>query len=202
MNWLAHVHLSPPDVEFQLGNLLADMVRREPAGAVSASFDQGRRCHQVIDRFTDTHDIVRRSMSRISPAYRRYAGILVDMFYDHFLARRWEEFHAEPLRTFLDRFYAEAQGKAALLPEEGADAVEYIVRSDRLYSYLRTEGIHEALERMSLRLSRRWNRNLCLQDAMDDFPQFSHLLEKDFMEYFPLLQRHLRESGWSGGEAI
>ncbi len=199
MNWLAHVHLSPPDVEFQLGNLLADVLRREPRGVVSHAFEAGRCCHTAIDRFTDTHAVVQRSKTRIADSHRRYAGILVDIFYDHFLARHWDRFHEVSLREFTLRFHEQASSRKAGLPEDGADLIEYLVREDRLYSYIRLEGIETTLMRMSRRLSRRWGRIVRLQDAMPALKDASGTaMEQDFLEFFPELVAFVKREGWLG----
>ncbi|HSI64910.1 MAG TPA: acyl carrier protein phosphodiesterase [Candidatus Saccharimonadia bacterium] len=196
MNWLAHVHLSPPDVEFQLGNLLADTLRREPRGVMGPVFEAGRRCHAAIDRFTDTHPIVHRSKMRIAPGNRRYAGILVDMFYDHYLAKNWEQFHETTLRDFTRRFYEEATARRHQLPEDGADLIEYLVREDRLYSYLKLEGIESALQRMSHRMTLRWKKSVRMQDAVPALRLAGDEMEKDFLEFFPQLVSHLASGEW------
>jgi acyl carrier protein phosphodiesterase len=196
MNWLAHVHLSPPDVEFQLGNLLADVLRREPRGVMGPSFEAGRCCHTAIDRFTDTHPIVHRSKMRIIPSHRRYAGILVDMFYDHFLAKNWEQFHESTLRDFTRQFQTEATGRRHQLPEDGADLIEYLVREDRLYSYRKLDGIEAALQRMSLRLTMRWKKSVRLQDAVPPVRLDGEEMEKDFLEFFPQLMAYVASGEW------
>lgn len=199
MNWLAHVHLSPPDVEFQLGNLLADVLRREPRGVVSHAFETGRCCHAAIDCFTDTHPVVQRSKARVADSHRRYAGILVDIFYDHHLARNWDRFHDLPLREFTRQFHEQATARKEGLPEMGADLIEYLVREDRLYSYSKLEGIETTLVRLSRRLSRRWSRNVRLQDAMPALEGASgRAMEEDFLEFFPDLVAFLKREGWLG----
>jgi acyl carrier protein phosphodiesterase len=80
VNWLAHVFLSEPDVEFRLGNLLADIVRGEELRRMSPDFQRGVLRHMQIDAFTDAHPLVKRSRSRISPESRRFSGVLVDVF--------------------------------------------------------------------------------------------------------------------------
>ena len=88
VNWLVHVFLSKPDIEFRLGNLLADLVKGRDRAAMPSLFLEGVRQHQRIDAFTDTHPVVRRSRARIGGDYGHARGILVDVFYDHFLRAR------------------------------------------------------------------------------------------------------------------
>ena len=107
MNWLAHVFLSEANVEQRLGNLLADLVRGADRAAMSAEFLLGVRRHQAIDSYTDAHPVVRRSRTRIGPEHRRFSGVLVDVFYDYFLASSWGRYSSQPLADFTAGFYAD-----------------------------------------------------------------------------------------------
>src|SRR5688500_2273474 len=89
MNWLAHLILSEPSPAVRSGNLHPDILSWSKVHAVPEKFHAGIACHRIIDGFTDANPIFRRSVGRIDPPYRRYAGILIDVFYDHFLAREW-----------------------------------------------------------------------------------------------------------------
>ena len=124
MNWLAHVFLSEPDVEFQLGNLLADVVRGPQRDGMSASFVRGAACHKAIDAFTDAHPVVKRSRARIGNEYRRFSGVLVDMFYDYFLARDWERYSSMTLDAYTSAFYASVQAHAIELPPDARTLLE------------------------------------------------------------------------------
>src|SRR5881394_2266803 len=98
MNWLAHLSLSENDPEFRLGNVLPDITRVRPLPSLSDQIMRGVACHYRIDAFTERHPIVKRSIGRIGGGYRRVGGILVDIFYDHFLASAWPEFSKIPLK--------------------------------------------------------------------------------------------------------
>src|SRR4051812_33392038 len=100
VNWLAHVYLSSPSPEFWIGNLLPDLVSATDLKSFPAKFQNGILCHREIDRFTDAHPLVRRSMARIPPPYPRYARIIVHIFYDHVLTRNWGCYSATPLVEF------------------------------------------------------------------------------------------------------
>jgi len=107
MNWLANLYLSEPETEFRLGNLLADQVRGADRKRMSIDFQRGMTCHQAIDAFAESHPVVKRSRQRIGPEQRRFSGILVDVFYDHFLARNWTEHSTIPLSQFTHNAYAD-----------------------------------------------------------------------------------------------
>src|SRR5262245_27969290 len=104
MNWLAHLLLSEPTSAFRIGSLLPDFVRPPLLAGLPIDFQRGIECHRRIDAFTDAHPIVRRSVGRFVPPYRRFAGILVDVFYDHFLARDWTAHASIPLTDFVGEF--------------------------------------------------------------------------------------------------
>ena len=97
MNYLAHLYLSDPSEDAWLGSLLGDFVKGPLDDRYSEEVTRAIVLHRKIDSYTDAHPVVLNSKSRVSTQRRRYAGIMVDMFYDHFLAKHWREFHAEPL---------------------------------------------------------------------------------------------------------
>src|SRR5262245_5547008 len=124
VNWLAHVFLSEPNVEFQLGNLLADVIRGPQRTAMSAEFVRGAACHKAIDAFTDAHPVVKRSRSRVGSEHRRFSGVLVDVFYDYFLARSFERYSSVALPEYTANFYAGAQPYVAGMPEDARIMLE------------------------------------------------------------------------------
>ncbi len=196
MNWLAHVYLSEPDTQFRLGNLLADLVKGRARAGMPPAFLRGVRCHQTIDAFTDYHPVVQRSRARIGPGLRRYAGILVDVFYDHFLARDWPRYSAVPLDDFTAELYAAAQSQPLSLPEEARLALERMIADDRLGSYREVTGIAAALGRLSVYLSRRWGRPVALEEGVEDLLRDKEGFGQDFAEFFPSLVAHVAENGY------
>ena len=135
MNWLAHLLLSEPDVEARVGSVAADWVKGERRLAFSAGVQSGFALHRVVDHFTDTHAVVARSLARIQSPYKRYAGVLVDVFYDHFLARNWPLFCAQPMRAFIDEVYAAIAAHEPQLPEAINRGFAIVRRDDWLGSY-------------------------------------------------------------------
>jgi acyl carrier protein phosphodiesterase len=90
MNWLAHLFLSKQNIEYRVGNLLPDFLPITELVKFSQPFQEGITCHRIIDSFTDSHPIVKNSITRIPATYKRFGGILTDVFYDHFLAKNWD----------------------------------------------------------------------------------------------------------------
>jgi acyl carrier protein phosphodiesterase len=189
MNWLAHLYLSEPETEFRLGNLLADQVRGPDRAKMSPAFLRGAACHQVIDAFAESHPVVKRSRQRIGPEQRRFSGILVDVFYDHFLARNWAAYSKTPLPQFTHSAYTDFTPHTSTLPEEARITLERIIEHDWLTSYREVAGIEDVLERLSGRLTERLNRPMALHFAVKDLQAHYGEFETDFQEFFPELMK-------------
>ncbi len=192
MNWLAHVFLSPPDIEFRLGNLLADLVKGPDRAAMSPEFLAGVRRHQAIDAFTDTHPVVHRSRARIGSDFHHATGILVDVFYDHFLALDWDRYSHQPLDEFTASLYADIGAHPIRLPAQAQAAVERMLSDDRLGSYRRLDGIEASLRRVSLRLAERTGRDFGLERGVSELVANFEGLRGDFAEFFPQLEASVR----------
>lgn len=191
MNWLAHVFLSEPDVEFRLGNLLADLVRGDERVGMSVDFLRGAQCHKAIDAFTDAHPVVRRSRSRIGSEHRRFSGVLVDVFYDYFLAVAWERYSTVPLAAFTAGFYADVQAAPLQLPPPARATLDRIVKHDLLGQYQRVEDVEHSLRRLSTYLSSRWRKPFALEHSVSDMMRLEREFADDFAEFFPQLQTHV-----------
>lgn len=192
MNWLAHVFLSEPGIEFRLGNLLADIVRGEELRRMSANFQRGVQKHKQIDAFTDAHPLVKRSRARISPEFRRFSGVLVDVFYDHLLATRWNEYSPIVLDAFTAKFYADIESSNIELPTSARVTLDRIIRHDLLGAYRGVEGVERSLRRLSAYLSSRWQREFILEKGVADLIAQRDGFDADFAEFFPqlLLRTH------------
>jgi acyl carrier protein phosphodiesterase len=189
MNWLAHLYLSDTDTEHRLGNLLADFVKGSARQRLGPGLRRGLECHKVIDFFTDMHPVVFRSKQRIGEPFRRFAGVLVDVFYDHLLARNWDSFAAVPLNAFTAEIYASFLSYSGELPERARGLLERLAREDLLGSYRTLAGIDLALQRIALRL----DRPGLLDHAVDELSGQMAELESDFLEFFPQLIDHVKQ---------
>ncbi|HKS55851.1 MAG TPA: ACP phosphodiesterase [Steroidobacteraceae bacterium] len=191
MNWLAHVFLSEPNTGFQLGNLLADVVRGPQREGMSAEFVRGAACHKAIDAFTDAHPVVKRSRARIGSEHRRFSGVLVDVFYDHYLARNWLRYSPIALDAYTARFYAGAKPHLGDLPPDARAMLDRIISRDLLGSYVRIDGVEHALRRISTYLNSRWKKQFALDRGVDDLLAHDDAFAADFTEFFPQLQAHV-----------
>jgi acyl carrier protein phosphodiesterase len=190
MNLLAHALLSGPDIEACLGNVLADFVKGRDRRAMPPAFLEGIRQHQAIDAFTDAHPLVSRSKARIRE-YGHATGILVDVFYDHFLTLRWHQYSPEVLGAFTTRLYAGFGAHPVPLPVGAQAVLQRIIGDDWLGSYGTIEGIADALCRISERLKARIGRDFALEKATAELLAHFDELERDFAEFFPLLRAHV-----------
>jgi acyl carrier protein phosphodiesterase len=184
MNWLAHLYLSEDDVEHRLGNILADVVKGKARKALAAGIQRGIRCHQAIDALTDYHPDFGRSQQRIGGEYRRFAGIVVDVFYDHFLAKNWSRFSPVPLSQFTQEIYRDFLAYPGPLPEPVPLLFERMAREDWLGGYLHLSNIQDTLGR----ISRRLKRPVDLRNTMNDLATHYSLFEEDFLRFFPELR--------------
>jgi acyl carrier protein phosphodiesterase len=182
LNYLGHLFLSAPDEDSLLGSMLGDFVKGPIAGRYPEAVARAIAAHRALDSFTDSHPSVQRSKARISPERRRYAGIMIDMFYDHFLARDWLEYHHQPLAQFSARVYALLERRYAELPDRLQAMLPHMKRGDWFSSYAEVEAIDAALNRLSQRLTR---SNPLFSSAQELRLHYAEL-EQDFRSFLPL----------------
>lgn len=187
MNWLAHVLLSEPTPGFRVGNLLPDLLGAAELAALPQVFLRGIACHRRIDRFTDQHPVVRRSVRRVSPKHRRFAPILTDVFYDHFLSVSWRQHCPQPLEKFLSEIYASFDSQRDNLPPLVLGHLYRMREENWLGSYRDIAGIRLTLER----ISRRFRRPIQLGEAIGELESNYAALGADFTEFFPELRAHV-----------
>lgn len=155
MNWLAHLRLAPPEPLLRIGNLLGDFVRGMDVATLPEPLRVGIAQHRAIDRRTDAHPAFLRSRARLSPPFRRFGGVLVDVFGDHFLATQWSRFgDGRTLEAFCAEVYADLDTHAALLPPRLSVVAPRLRAHDWLGSYADLDLVDVTLQRMAERLPR------------------------------------------------
>ena len=184
MNWLAHIFLSEPNVESRLGNLLGDLVKGKDLEGLDPNLRQGIARHYAIDKFTDSHPIVKISKQRIDREYSKFAGILIDIFYDHFLAKNWRLYSNTRLSDFTSEIYNSFQNYRYEIPPSVKQKIAQIIDEDWLASYQDLSGVENALSRIDDRIKARMGDKIKLVDAMT-------ILDRDFNLFFPELQQHI-----------
>jgi acyl carrier protein phosphodiesterase len=181
VNFLAHLFLSDGSPESVIGSVMGDFVKGPLEGRYSDGLRRALQLHRRVDAYTDAHAQVRASRNRISPARRRFAGIMVDMFYDHFLARHWADYCGVPLRDFAREAYAVLLREEACLTAEMRWVAARMAEQDWLTSYRDAGAIGVALERMSKRL----RRENTLAGSAEELVANYAALEADFRAFFP-----------------
>lgn len=151
MNHLAHLFLSQSDINLMIGNFIADHVKGKQIESYTLEIQKGIRMHRAIDDFTDHHPIVQRSKERLYPKYHKYSAVIVDMFYDHILARNWSDYSPLPLTKFTQSVYQVLNAHKASFPETSKRFLYYMSQYDWLNSYGTEEGIDKALSGLSRR---------------------------------------------------
>ena len=182
MNFLAHLFLGPRDPEQALGSLLGDFVRGPVAKLdLPEGVRQGIWLHRRIDSFTDAHPLIAMSRTRVSPERRRYAGIMIDMFYDHLLARHWDRFADQPIGDFTARMYPLLRAQRAVIPVSAWPVIDHMTEHDWLSSYARMASLHRALDNIALRLRRANPLPGSASELEHDYAGF----EADFLAFMP-----------------
>ena len=189
MNHLAHLLLAEPTPESRLGNLAADYLRHKEIAPLPEGVRRGIRQHQQVDAFTDRHPAVVRSVRRLGDRWGWFAGIVVDVYYDHLLALAWDGHCPVPLDQFAFEVNADLLGVAHLLPAEAAASVRRIAGTNRIVTYRTAEGIEAALTRLTWVIRQRIpQRAVDLTAAVPDLAAAHDDLAADFAEFFPAVQ--------------
>ena len=188
MNWLAHLYLSDKHVESRMGNILADVIKGKDRKQLSPTIRQGIRCHQAVDAFTDYHPVFGRCQQYIRSELRRYSGIVVDVFYDHFLACHWTTFSDVELKVFTSEIYRSFLASPVPLPIKAKLLFQRMSEEDWLAGSADLAEIKDTL----LRITRRLKRPVELIQTLDDLERNYADFERDFLEFFPDLCKHVR----------
>jgi acyl carrier protein phosphodiesterase len=183
MNYLAHLYLAGPDPEARIGNLMGDFVKGPVPDDLPDAWRSGILLHRRIDSYTDHHPVVLRSKRRIGPPFRRYGGILIDLFYDHLLTRQWVRYHDQPLDDFVHDVHRLIERRLPELPPLMQRSMHYLLATDLLLAYRELDGIARALAGLERRLSRPSN----LGAARVELERHYDALDEDFAAFFPEL---------------
>jgi len=186
MNYLAHAYLADIEDDFMLGSFIGDFVKGGLADRFSHKINAGIAFHRKIDRFADAHARTRSSRSLFGGRRRRYAGVILDICYDHFLSKHWLRYADCPLTEFIARVYQLLDAREAVLPGRLLDVIPRMRRENWLACYQTLDGVALTLARISKRL-----RNpAALEGAMEDIVGNYAQLEKNFLVFFPDLNAY------------
>lgn len=180
MNFLAHIYLSFGDDEITLGNFMADSIRANKYKHLPERVQKGIFLHREIDTFTDTHPIPKKSSKKLHKNYSHYSRVIVDIYYDHFLAKNWKTYSDEPLAVFVDRFYDLLTDNYKILPDGVKRMMPYMISDNWLLNYANLEGIGKVLNGMNRRTKNKSKMNFAIIDLEEHYDAF----ETEFTAFF------------------
>jgi acyl carrier protein phosphodiesterase len=194
LNFLAHLHLADPDEGLMLGGVIADFVRNPEIAAMPANIQAGVHLHRSIDSFTDSHRIVHQSIGRVSSRFGWFAGIAIDIYYDHLLARNWASISSEPLGAFARRAYSTLDLLTPITPPDAREFLRRFIDQDHINCYATVDGIAYTLTRVSQRIAERIPRRaMWLPDGLPDLIAADRDLVADFQSFYPDLMAHAKQ---------
>jgi acyl carrier protein phosphodiesterase len=185
MNYLAHIYLSGDNDLVTIGNFIADGIKGKSYKEYPKDIQIGILLHRNIDTFTDAHEVVRQSTKRLHEKYGHYSGIIVDILYDHFLAKNWSNYSDVPLNSYVEHFYELLEAHYELLPLRIQKMMPYMMTDNWLVNYASIDGISKALEGMDRRTKNRSG----MKDAVTELELFYSDFETEFSTFFEELIR-------------
>ena len=180
MNFLAHIYLSGDNDLIKIGNFMADGIRGKQFENYPLEIQKGIILHRSIDTFTDAHPVFRQSTKRLHQNYHHYAGVIVDVLYDHFLAKNWKNYSDEKLTEFVDRFYQSLVNNKQLLSDRTVTIMPIMFKENWLVAYESIDGIKHILTQMDRRTKNQSNMRFAVQDLTDFYSEF----ENEFTTFF------------------
>jgi len=187
MNYLAHTALAQPNQFSLVGNLLGDFCKGVQLDAMPLPILAGLANHRAVDIFTDHHPLVVTAKTQFSKQRRRFAGVALDMLYDHFLIHHWQQFYVRPYADYKRQLYADMANAQHLMPAAMARTMQQVRQADWLIHYKQLSQLGNALDRIAARI-RFPNQFGGIIDEIT--PRYAEL-EQDFLHFYPQLQQHI-----------
>lgn len=180
MNFLAHIYLSGEDDRITIGNFIADKIHGKAYKKYPFDIQKGILLHREIDTFTDAHPIVRQSTKRLHTNYGHYSSVIVDILYDHFLAKNWETYSTIPLKDFSVSFYNLLEDSYEILPLRIQNLMPFMIADNWLLNYSKIEGVQRVLDGMNRRTKYKSKMNEATKELKIHYNEF----EEEFTLFF------------------
>lgn len=187
MNYLAHTLLSCEDEELLIGNFLADFINNKEVAVLSEGMKKGVELHRLIDSFTDSHPVVKSGIHRLQKKHGKYAGVVIDIFYDYILANNWASYGPDDLQSFADKTYKVLAKHVEAMPERLHEKVPKMIADNWLVQYGKLEGIAYTFEWVQKRASKPAYFDNVLVSLAEEEAQ----LTKEFAVFFPDMFREV-----------
>ena len=181
MNFLAHLKLSGDHESIMLGNFIADHIRGNKIHHLPQEVIDGIMLHRKIDYYTDHHPEFMKTRARLHKKYHKYAGVIADIFYDHFLAKNWSEYSEFHLSSFTSYSYGILLRNYSLLPSQTKKILPFFIMQNWLASYAKMEGLRRSFQYMARKANFKSNMEYVVDDLIDDY----ELYEAEFKTFFP-----------------
>lgn len=183
VNFLAHAFLSGSNEEILIGNFVADSIKGKALETYSIDIQQGVFLHRAIDNFTDTHPLVMQCNTHIRPHFRKFSGVVTDIYFDHFLAKNWLDYTTLSLHDFANYVYALLQKNYEILPPQSKRILPWMIQQNWLEGYANFVVLQKVFNGMSNRTSFESGMEKAVEVLHSDY----HFFEDRFHRYFPEL---------------
>lgn len=184
MNYLAHIYLSGDNKMIKIGNFMADSIRGKSYEVYERDIKRGILLHRAIDSFTDMHPIYRQSKHRLHSKYGHYSGVIMDIFYDHFLAKNWSLYSKTPLEEFTTDFYILLETNYEILTDKVKSIIPHMRNKNWLLSYSTIDGMQTIMNQMNYRIKNRVPMDESIQELKEYYTEF----ESEFKLFFTEIQ--------------
>lgn len=186
MNFLAHIYLSGDSDFLKIGNFIADSIRGKQYLNYPLEIQQGIVLHRAIDTYTDFHPIFRKSKHRLVPNYNHYSGVIIDIFYDHFLAKNWNLYSDIPLEKYAQSFYKLLEQHFDILPLRIQNMIPIMATENWLVKYRSIEGLHQILTQMDRRTGYESKMQFSTVDLKESYIDY----EEEFTLFFEEIKKY------------
>ncbi len=180
MNFLAHIYLSGKNDMVAVGNFMADGIHGKTYKKYPIDIQKGILLHREIDTFTDAHPVVRQSSKRLHENYGHYSGVIVDILYDHFLAKNWDTYSNIPLKDYVENFYNLLEDNFEILPFRVQKLLPFMIADNWLLNYSKIEGIQRVLDGMNRRTKNQSKMNEATRELKTYYTEF----DEEFTLFF------------------
>ncbi|MFY8274731.1 ACP phosphodiesterase [Pseudoalteromonas sp. SSDWG2] len=194
MNYLAHLYLSQSTSDSHFGNLLGDFRRGVNKTDLAPAVLRGLENHLLVDKFTDHHQLVKNAKQLFSEQRRRFAGVAIDVAFDHFLIRHWHTFTPQSFSDFRQHSYALLNRRVDKMPPKMQSVVTRMCEEDWFATYASLDGIDLALNNIAKRIRFENTFHGAAHDIAVHYAEF----EEIFLAFFPQLQAHVHTHNIEG----
>jgi len=189
MNFLGHLFLSGKNEDIIVGNFIADAVKGNALNQYPDGIARGIRLHREIDHFTDHHPVFLSSRRRLYPKYRMYAGVIVDIYYDHYLAKNWQDFSEEKLRHIVSNAYFLLIRRFNILPPRSKRILPFMITQNWLVNYKDLNSLQRVFNGMDRRTEHRSGMGGAIEDLLIHYQEY----ESEFREFLRGIIAHINE---------